>query len=175
MVKVWVTGGSGASAVSSHSLSPVRRTARLDGAARRARPGSAVPAMAPEHLSHLNRGRARPPPDIRPAVPERLLPSGGGGIIPGLVFPFGFLRVSEPAVELDHDREFLVHTVPAPPAATGSGKRHLPARFRQAMRPLHVMVVAEFQHRMVASGGGGDELMQVGAPAQLRARPHGLA
>ena len=145
----------------------------LDRAAGRARPGPAAPAVAAQHAGHLGGGLAGLPLDLRPAVPQRLLPVRGGGVVPGLVPPPVLGLVGEPPVELDDHAEGLVHAVPPAPAAARLGERHLPGRLRQPVRPLYVPVVTELQHRVVPGRRRCDELLQVGAPAQPEACAHG--
>ena len=119
----------------------------------------AAPAVAAQHAGHLGGGLAGLPLDLRPAVPQRLLPVRGGGVVPGLVPPLVFGLVGEPPVELDDHAEGLVHAVPSAPAAARLGERHLPGRLRQPVRPLHVPVIAELQHRVVPGRRGDDKFV----------------
>src|SRR5882672_2309161 len=101
---------------------------RVYRAAGRACARPAVPAVPAQHSGHLRRGRAGLPFDLGPAVPQRLLPRRGGGVVPGLVLPLVLGLMREPPVELDHHAVGLVHAVaPAPPPAL-RGERHLPSR-----------------------------------------------
>jgi hypothetical protein len=54
--------------------------------------------MESQHPCSLDSGCARLTPNVVPAVPKRLQPAYGRGIISGLVFPLLFRRVSEPPV-----------------------------------------------------------------------------
>jgi hypothetical protein len=82
--------------------------------------------------------------------------------------------VSQPPVQLDHHVILQINAVPLPTAAARAGERHLPDRLRQAMGPLHIAVITELQHRMIATIGGHDKFVQVRPPAQLRTLAHGL-
>ena len=113
------------------------------------------------------------PSDLVPAVPQRLLPSRGGGVVPGLVLPR--VLVAQLPVQFDHDSVLVVNPVPASPSSVGSGEPHLPARRRQPVRPLHVPAVIELEHRMVAARRRRDHLMQVRPPPQPGPAAHRLA
>jgi hypothetical protein len=115
------------------------------------------------------------PPDVGPAVPQGLVPVHCSGIVAGLVPPLILWLVSEPPVKLHHHAVVPVKTIPASPPAIRAGKRRLPDRLRQPVRPFHVTLVSVLQHRVISAGRGGDELMQVSAPAQLRPLAHGRA
>jgi hypothetical protein len=128
--------------------------------------------MQPKHPGDLGGGLARLPLDVVPAVPERLLPGRGGGIVPGLVGPL--VLMAQLPVQLHHDAVLVVDPVPTSPAPVGPGEPYLQARLRQAVRPLHIPVVPELQHRMVPARRGRDQLMQVGPPAQLGPCVHRL-
>jgi hypothetical protein len=79
----------------------------------------------------------------------------------------------EPPVEFDDHAVLLVHAVaPSPPPVPGR-ERHLAAGVGQAVRPLHIPVIAEFQHRLVAGDGRLENFVQVSAPAQPPALSHG--
>jgi hypothetical protein len=112
------------------------------------------------------------PPDVRPAVPEGLLPVEGGGVVAVLVLPLILIRVRQPPVQLHHHAIVAVEAVPASPPAVRPGERRLPDRLRQPVRPFHVPVVAELQQRMVATGRGHDEFTHVSAPTQSGALAH---
>jgi len=145
----------------------------LDRAAGRARVRITVPAVQAQHPGYLGGGLARLPLNLRPAVPQRLLPVRGGGVVPGLVPPPVFGLVGEPPVELDDHAVLGVHPVPPSPPTISRGERHLPGRLGQPVRPLHVPVIAELQHRMIPARRGRDELLQVVAPPQPLACLHG--
>src|SRR5690242_6666913 len=168
----------GASAGSVHPVSSVRWTATpvlpaLYRAAGRAGSRASPPAMVTEYLAYLGGGSAGPLGDRRPVVPQRLLPGRRSGVVPGLVLPPVLLRVRQPPVEFHHHAVFLVHAVPATAPAVFAGEADLPGGFGQLVRPLHVPVVAELQHRVVAGGGRLKNFVQVGAPTQPRPFFHG--
>src|SRR5579859_1021808 len=125
-----------------------------------------------EHRGDLEGGRARMPPDVVPAVPERLLPVRCGGVVTVLVPPLILGPVPEPPVELHDHAVVPVEAIAASLPAVRTGERRLPDRLGQPVRPLYVTVVAILKHRMVSAGRGADELLQVSAPAQLRTLPH---
>jgi phosphoglycolate phosphatase-like HAD superfamily hydrolase len=153
-------------------LIPLPHTCRAAG---RARARATAPAAAAKHSRHLGGGLAGLPLDLRPAIPQRLLPVRGGGVVPGLVPPLVLGLMREPSVELDHHAVGFVNPVPPPPTAISPGERHLPGRFGQPVRKLHIPVVAELQHRMVPARRGRDELLQVVTPPQPVSRGHRLA
>src|SRR4029077_14028454 len=110
------------------SRPPLSRQVPLDRAAGGARPGLAAPATAAEHPRHLRSSLAGLPFNLRPAVPQRLLPVRGGSVVPGLVPPSVFGLVGELPVQLDDHAEGFVHTIASAPPPARWGERHLPGR-----------------------------------------------
>src|ERR1700691_3825095 len=119
-------------------------------ATRRARPRRSGPAATPQYLGHLPRGIATFPPNLAPAVPQRLLAGRRRVIVAPLVLPALFIRVRLLAVQFDDDRVFLVDAVTESCASVAFLEAHLLAGRRQAVRPFDVPVIPEFEHRMRA-------------------------
>jgi hypothetical protein len=112
------------------------------------------------------------PGDLRPAVPQCLLPGHRRRVVAGLVLPLVFGRVAQLSVQFHQHAVVPVLAVAAATAAVRAGERRLPGRLGQPVGPFHVAVIAVLQHRMVPAGRRRDELTQVSAPAQPAARPH---
>ena len=85
-------------------------------------------------------------PDIGPAVPKRLHPFRGSGIVASFVPPLILDLVSQPPVQLNYYAVIPVQAVPASPSAAGSRGCRLSARLRKLVRPFHVAVIPELQH-----------------------------